>query len=689
MAQSLIDIIIKATDKASKPIKDVKKELGGMDEAAEDAAETGISLRNALSAVALVAGTVTAAVIVMKKVFDFAEAGAGLQRLETAGDELAAGLGGNFDDIVDAIDKASLGMVARSDIILGANRAMMLQLGADEGKLANLMEVAAYRARAMGLNTSTAFNDIVTGIGRMSPLILDNLGIVIDATTRYGEYAKSVGKSTTELSAAEKKQILFNAVLEEGNEQLEAAGGLVLDAAGEYEKLAATQKDVTDNYKKQVSEGITPWIRHFNHMRDAKLLMIEAVERGIITDEEAIGMQLASKDGAVVWADAIEELTDKIRIQNIAGEQAIRMFGDSVPAIERAAETTKIYTGNVQTLEDAQDDATESARDLKDENYLLILTEEDLIIQTELAKKEIQALAEAHREARDAARDQIAAIEELAQALSDWDAAAQYREIKDAAQEWYDAGIIGEDQLKQIWHDAGVELEIYTEANWQQGEALTFLKDMYPKIAEDVGTLKDAQDLAIGTFENTEYSAQELITALREEGLASDYAAERTELMVGMMNETDLGPAISQVAPLADYLGEITGMPTSMSFDYTVTTTYKQIGNPPSFGGPGLAWGGGGVSSFENVWEGEGGVYDPAKKIGGATGLDMIVPQGYPNDSFPIWAQSGEHVKITPPGQSSGGNVTMYNTFTVPNEATARAVAKELARELNRQGVVA
>lgn len=39
---------------------------------------------------------------------------------------------------------------------------------------------------------------------------------------------------------------------------------------------------------------------------------------------------------------------------------------------------------------------------------------------------------------------------------------------------------------------------------------------------------------------------------------------------------------------------------------------------------------------------------------GGAGGLDMIVPPGYNNDTFPIRAASGEHVTITP-SQNSGG----------------------------------
>jgi hypothetical protein len=40
---------------------------------------------------------------------------------------------------------------------------------------------------------------------------------------------------------------------------------------------------------------------------------------------------------------------------------------------------------------------------------------------------------------------------------------------------------------------------------------------------------------------------------------------------------------------------------------------------------------------------------------GFASGGGFTVPPGYPNDSYPIRVQSGEHVQVTPAGSSSGG----------------------------------
>jgi hypothetical protein len=165
-------------------------------------------------------------------------------------------------------------MVSDFDLMQAASRAMMLGVSADAGQLSQLMEVAAIRGRAMGLSTTQAFNDIVTGIGRASPLILDNLGIVVDAEARYEAYADSVGKTAEELSKAEKTQALLNGVLESSKGLLEANGGLAVDNAGKWEQLSAAQKNYFDAVKSDIADGMSWWAEYwaavFNDRADVK-----------------------------------------------------------------------------------------------------------------------------------------------------------------------------------------------------------------------------------------------------------------------------------------------------------------------------------------------------------------------------------------------------------------------------------
>jgi hypothetical protein len=202
---------------------------------------------------AVVTGAAIAAGAAINKGLEFGEAGAGLERLNTAGQQLAQGLGGSYDELMEKLRRASMQTVSNSALMLSANRAMMLGLGGDAEQLGQLMEVAAFRGRAMGMSTNQAFSDIVTGIGRASPQILDNLGIVLDSEAAYRAYADQLGKSAEALTKAEKTQALMNATLADGQRQIAAAGGLAADSATSYERWKTASANLADAWKMRLA----------------------------------------------------------------------------------------------------------------------------------------------------------------------------------------------------------------------------------------------------------------------------------------------------------------------------------------------------------------------------------------------------------------------------------------------------
>lgn len=121
--------------------------------------------------------------------------------------------GTDAESMLAGLREASKGMISDLDLMLSANKAMMLNVTNDTETMMRLLEVAQVRGRAMGLSTAQAFENIVTGIGRMSPLILDNLGILTGGEQAFSDYAASIGKTAEQLTDTEKRQMLVNKVL--------------------------------------------------------------------------------------------------------------------------------------------------------------------------------------------------------------------------------------------------------------------------------------------------------------------------------------------------------------------------------------------------------------------------------------------------------------------------------------------
>ena len=114
----------------------------------------------------------------------------------------------------EKIRKASGGLIDDKSLVEAANRAMSLGLPFE--KIAGFLEIARAKAREMGTDTATAFNDLVVALGRQSAPILDNLGIIVKTEAANEAYARSLGKTVAQLTDAEKKQAFMNAALDAG-----------------------------------------------------------------------------------------------------------------------------------------------------------------------------------------------------------------------------------------------------------------------------------------------------------------------------------------------------------------------------------------------------------------------------------------------------------------------------------------
>jgi hypothetical protein len=207
-----VKTVLTASDQASGPLRNFQNTIRGVKTEMGDMNDVAGMLKGGIASIAAAAG-VDALMQLGQGAMELGRAGEQASILRDAFDQTAAGVGAASASMLSSLQAASGGMIADTDLMLAANRAMMLGVADSAAEMGQLLEVAAVRGRAMGLSTSQAFNDLVTGLGRMSPLILDNLGIVTGGEAVFTAYAASIGKTADALTDAERKQALFNKVV--------------------------------------------------------------------------------------------------------------------------------------------------------------------------------------------------------------------------------------------------------------------------------------------------------------------------------------------------------------------------------------------------------------------------------------------------------------------------------------------
>lgn len=241
MAERRIDILIN-TKNNNAGIKSAENDLKSLDSAAG-----GLSgALGALGTVAGVAGIVGIGIAAGGAAVELARSSAEAARTRTAFDNLAADAGESGNQMLEAMRRASGGMVSNADLVASANRAMLLGVASSSEQLSQLLEVASARGKAMGLSTQQAFGDLVTGIGRMSPMILDNLGIVTGGEKVFKQYAESIGTTADKLSDAEKKQALLNAVVSSSQGMIANNAAAGEDLASKFERMDAALANAKD-----------------------------------------------------------------------------------------------------------------------------------------------------------------------------------------------------------------------------------------------------------------------------------------------------------------------------------------------------------------------------------------------------------------------------------------------------------
>ena len=349
MASSELRIILKLTDKASRPLKNATKSMTGFQKGAALAGGALIAAAGAAAAFALSAVKVAA-------------------RVETLG-VVTKVLGKNVGFTEKQIRKFEQGIVDQG-IELGKARqsiAMMIQSNISLTKSTELATMAQNAAVIAGVDSSEAFNRLVRTIQTANVRMGRTLGLALNFGKAYDEAAQAVGRTAESLTEVEKAQIRTNHVLEQGT-NIAGAYDMAMETAGK--QITSLPRHIT-NLKVSIGEILLPvwarlvsgtndWVSGLRNVIEAKKDLKKSLDRvtDSMFDEQAFIE--ANIDSGLSWTQVtkllIEEKSKLARVMDAetARWEAMADSMEEVPTevdIEVGITGQEAFSQDLETLE--------------------------------------------------------------------------------------------------------------------------------------------------------------------------------------------------------------------------------------------------------------------------------------------------------------------------------------------------
>ena len=189
----------------------VKTSSEQMNQSAKKTAKSFTSLGAAVTKAGIALGALTGAALVVDRMARQAD------RIDSVGrafGTLTRRTGETADVFLRKMKPAARSLISDMELMRQANNAIILGLPVTSDSMAELVENSVKLGRALGIDATRAIESMITGIGRQSRLMLDNIGIIVKADLAYRTYAESLGVAASELTEQQKKLAFFEAASE-------------------------------------------------------------------------------------------------------------------------------------------------------------------------------------------------------------------------------------------------------------------------------------------------------------------------------------------------------------------------------------------------------------------------------------------------------------------------------------------
>ena len=289
----------------------------------------------------------------IRQVAIFTKEAAKVESMKRGFDTLT-GVTGNSSKALEKLKEATNGTMSEFDLFQQANNAMILGVTKNSDEMAEMFDIAQRLGRALGRDTRTSVESLITGIGRQSRLMLDNIGIITKVEEANEAYARSLNKNASQLTDSEKKQAFLNATMEAAREKVALLGEETGSSQDQLDAFGAAMDNLSVNIGKGLGTAFLPLINamtKFSAVLNAERVRAYAA---VITTTlvVALGVYIANLKRAFIWQTRLGWGALASAAGVLATETLILsgFFEDASDNIDLTAQKTKNLADNLIKL---------------------------------------------------------------------------------------------------------------------------------------------------------------------------------------------------------------------------------------------------------------------------------------------------------------------------------------------------
>lgn len=260
----------------------------------------------AASAAAAGIAVVAAAAVAAKGVWDLAVEGAQAAELRDAYIEIAGGVSASAE-MMDKLKRATQGTVTETDLMVIANRALQMGVTTSADEAARLAAMFTRLGEASGMGAQESVLAGMNALGALQTRGLKTLGLSIDDTKVWDEYAAKIGTTAAALDDAQKKAALVQELLSM------APTGLDEATASSADKVDA-MKVAAQDFKTHIGESLVEVLG----LADAARAVIEELDKPVTRGLQAERLVQEYTDA---YERAVSQMKPLEVFTNAAGEQ--------------------------------------------------------------------------------------------------------------------------------------------------------------------------------------------------------------------------------------------------------------------------------------------------------------------------------------------------------------------------------